>query len=324
MKRVLKIIFSVAAIGGAIFLFRSPIQDSVVRLENHYLPCSQPITYSIGSFDKRFGISQNDFLSAIREAERIWEQPIGKQLFAYASTSSSFDSAQDKLLGASNLKINLIYDERQDATIKLRKYGLTIQDSKASYDAVQAKYAALKAGYTSEKNSFESRVTAFKTRKAAYDTEVAYWNSRKGAPREAYDRLNAEKDNLNTELIAINQIQDDINIKVEDMNAMVVVLNRLAATLNLEAAKYNQVGSANSGEFEEGLYQSSPTGQEIDIYQFDDRAKLIRVLAHEFGHALGLEHLTNPKAIMYRLNQGANDKLTPDDIAAMKKQCNIK
>jgi predicted Zn-dependent protease len=51
------------------------------------------------------------------------------------------------------------------------------------------------------------------------------------------------------------------------------------------------------------------------------------VLAHEFGHALGLDHVEDPQAIMYYLmdKQNIKDlKLTTDDINALKKGCNIR
>jgi predicted Zn-dependent protease len=48
------------------------------------------------------------------------------------------------------------------------------------------------------------------------------------------------------------------------------------------------------------------------------------VLAHELGHALGLDHNEDSKAIMYRLNNGINEKLTNTDLVALKALCGIK
>ena len=128
---------------------------------------------------------------------------------------------------------------------------------------------------------------------------------------------------MDTEFIEINKLQTDLNSEVVNINALAIVLNRLVSSLNLEVNKFNTIGTSLGGEFEEGTYQEGPNGREIDIYQFDDEGKLARVLTHELGHALGLEHLENPKAIMYRLNNGVNEKLTADDIAALKKRCGL-
>lgn len=309
MKTFFNIIFSLALVGIAAYFFRTPLEDLWKRFEYFYLPCRSPISYSIGDFDERFRMTKAEFLQVIDEAEKIWEAPIDRDLFALTENG--------------DVKINLIYDERQEATDKLKTLGITVQDSRASYDALQLKFKALEAEYQRSKANFNSRFAAFEARKASYEAEVDQSNDRGGAPRDVYTRLQDEKEALNREIAALKQLQSNLNAQVDSINAMVEVLNRLAKSLNIEVEKYNEVGRENSEEFDEGTYKSGPEGQEIDIYQFDDRKKLLRVLAHELGHALGLDHVEASGAIMYRLNNGDTDTVTDADLEALKNRCDI-
>jgi predicted Zn-dependent protease len=309
-KIILNLIINLAILGGLVFVFRTPLQNLRNRFQAQYFPCSQPIAYSLGAFDKKFGISEKDFLSAIDAAEQVWEKPIGKDLFEYGANGP--------------LKINLIYDIRQEATHKLQALDLSVSDDKASYNSIKTKYNTLRAQYLVGKTALDAKIAAFEIMKNKYEAEVRTWNARGGANKEAYARLEADRLALNAAASDINQMQDALNAKIENINAMVVVLNRLATSLNITADTYNQIGDQLGGEFAEGTYQSGPEGERIDIYQFDNRAKLIRVLAHELGHALGLDHAEDQKAIMYRLNNGVNDKLTESDLALVKTHCQIK
>ncbi len=309
LRFLLNTILATIIIGGFVYFFRAPIRHSLTQIQTEYFPCRQPIAYSLGSFDEKFGISQKDFLSAISAAEQVWEDPISKDLFAYKEDGG--------------LKINLIYDNRQEATVKLQELGLSVKDDRDSYEAVKAKYDAMKASYLKDKAVLANTIAEFEVMKRKYEADVEYWNSRGGARKEAYDKLEEDRLALNAKIDQINQMQNNLNAKVNNINALVTVLNRLAASLNITVDKYNQIGGELGAEFEEGTYRSDQSGQAIDIYQFDNRAKLIRVLAHELGHALGLEHVEDAKAIMYSFNNGINDKPTDSDLSALKMLCNI-
>ena len=201
--------------------------------------------------------------------------------------------------------------------------GIVVENTKASYDALKSKYDSLVAEYEQEKNLFESRLAEFNSHKAKYEAEVAAANRRGGVNKETYNRLNVEKEYLSGEVSVLNQMQNSLNSKINEINALVAALNDLAKKLNINVDTYNTIGESLPREFDEGVYRADATGQEIDIYQFDNRSKLVRVLAHEFGHALGLDHIEDPKAIMYRLNNGINEKLTAADLVELKTLCKI-
>lgn len=272
-------------------------------------PCQKPILYSIGSFETRFGISRPEFLNAITQAKQVWEKPANRELFRFSDRG--------------NLQINLVDKGIQEKTLDLQQLNKRISQKKGSYESFKKQYSDLKASYELKKASYQRLFSDYENKKGDYDSKVAYWNSQGGAPEEEYQKLQQEKALLVETQNRLNTSRQDLNGIAENINALARQLNALAAESNLDVEKYNDSELVGK-EFRQGLYIQDSSGRRIEIYQFDNYEKLVRVLTHELGHALGLEHVDNPKAIMYRLHEGQNnDTLTADDIIQLKQICAI-
>lgn len=290
---------------------RDIVIEFVKNTTNLVNPCDSPITYSIGSFDNKFAITKQEFLASILQAEKIWEGSANKQLFTYVPAGGT-------------VTINLIYDDRQRVTDSLQKIGIVIEDNKESYNNLKAKYDSLTVNYDTNKKSLENAIALLNVKKEAYETEVNYWNNKGGAPKSEYEKLQIERNEINNEVSAINRYQASLNELADTINSIATAINLLIDKLNLNVNKYNTTRISNGEEFDEGEYIRDAKGQRINIYQFATENKLVRVIAHEFGHALGLQHVSDPKAMMYKLNQSTTEKLTIADINELNKICEIK
>lgn len=185
------------------------------------------------------------------------------------------------------LAISLVYDERE-ANAKL---GSEIALRQADADAART--------------ALESAQTDLATRQAAYSQTVASINARGGASRSEAAALDSER-------MSLNQLADSINRDIEDFNASI-------AALNAQVSEFNQLAGHT---FKEGEYARDSTGERITIFEFVGNKQLERVLAHEFGHAIGLDHNNDdPKSIMYAKNESGNLAPTSADLAALTAVC---
>lgn len=311
MKTFLKTLFWLFMIGLMVvtYQFRADVGKKITLIIDG-APCSKPITYSIGSFDTKFGISRSDFLKAISDAESVWEVALGKKLFQYSDSGK--------------LKVNLIYDYRQKATQTLNSIGETIDSGKMTYDQMKLKYQAISSSFESEKITLENLKNTYTQHLKSYEDRVSYWNAQGGAPKNEYNNMQAVQTSINQEVAIINQQIVKVNNLADALNSSARTLNGLATDLNSKVKTANKISASTGPEFDEGTYVENQSGERIDIYQYDSRSKLVRVLAHELGHALGLDHVDDPKAIMYRLNEGSNITTTADDIAELKMVCGVK
>ena len=281
------------------------------RFAKTSLACEEPITYMVGAFDRRFGISQKYFLDALGEAEAIWEEPLDMEFFVYAPESSG-------------MAVNLIYDYRQEVTSTLSGLEGVVEEDEATYQALRVKYVGLKTEYNSAKGIYDAHVREFNEQNALYQRQVESWNKSKRNSKEQFERLEADRKTLEAAIAELQLREAELNETAREINTLVGTLNRLAKSLNLNVETYNTIGASRGETFTGGVYRSTEGVQEINIYEFSSRGKLVRILAHELGHALGLEHLDDQEAMMYRLNEGDAGVLSEADLAALRTLCRVK
>jgi predicted Zn-dependent protease len=270
MKKLLSYVFLLALIGvSGYFIY-----------EKNLRPCDQPLEYSIGIFDSQFGISEEDFKSYITEAGSVWEKALDRKIFIY-NPSASF-------------KINLIYDERQLATIQKQKteFGLS---------AVEDAFKKLDADFSAFKSQYDQKV-------AVYEQNLALYRAGKYS--------NAEIGQLNVQADELNNMTKQLNALLSERNAKAVEYNKIAQDYNKQ---YN-----GGLEFNQAEYVNDSGGKRINVYQFGNQKDLILALTHELGHALGMNHVENPKSIMYYIT-GINAETSPiptaEDLAELNKVC---
>lgn len=294
--------------------------DFVYFVYDSLLPCKRTIPYTIGNFDERFGIKEEEFLDAIEQAENIWEKvPAleGRQLFAYDEEGEGGSKG--------GLEINLIYDYRQQVTDKIEDITVATSETREEYENLRNKYLSALTGYKQDERVYQRRVDSFLERQSVYNSQVSYWNKRGGASGETYQNLQKEGRALEVEFAAIKKMESNLAVQIRNINALVPEVNQLARELNLTAEVINEIGLERGEEFTEGEYIEGAGGRDrtINVYEWDTKEKLVRLLAHELGHAIGLSHIEDPNAVMYYLNQNKNGQLTASDREQLETFCKL-
>jgi len=264
-------------------------------------PLDTRLRYRIGAVDPKFKISKEQVQILAQQAADIWQLGTMKSLFVYDPNAK--------------LTINLIYDERQ-AESKARQQEMSILENTQQYTQNEKqKIQQLHKDLDIANRELNLQKTHYQNKVDQYNQLIHTINqSHQNLDSSSRLQLDQQKNQLMIEQEQLKQQLDHYNQKVYELNRQVGQFNAINQQFNQSIDQFNR--RFQPRQFDKGVFD----GKSINIYEFRSDADLRVTIAHEFGHALGLNHNNDPKALMYPVMQEQdlkNFKLTAADLAML-------
>ncbi|MBX7131939.1 MAG: matrixin family metalloprotease [Fimbriimonadaceae bacterium] len=287
----------------------SPQVKSTETTKSTANPKSEPgILWRIGNISPEFRVSAAQVQTAVERAVELWESAAGKPLFTFDSTRG--------------FPIDLVYDHRQvlwntrqTAEAEIEKRRLSVGKADQESKEAVAKLDAENKRLQSQKEAYDAKLDDFNRR-------VEEVNSQGGAAPEAASVLDEERRSLDDDrnrllqaVQALERFKVEVDQLVERRNQQAQALNRAVEAFNTQYGKTAvQLGQC---------VRRGSVVERIEVFAFSDENHLAIILAHELGHALGIEHVEGDGALMSAVEEGSKAptqlKLTARDIGALQK-----
>lgn len=236
--------------------------------------CGKPIYYSIGKIDNGFQVTETQLIEKTLSAAEIWNRAVGKDIFIYKPDNTA------------HLTVNLVYDGRQTSLSNINTINVQVSNDSDSLKKLIAE--------------FNVRKEALNLEVEALNNEVKAWNEKGGAPKDDYQKLIEKREAIQREIDAINREADILNNESTSLKEKISYLND----------NVDEFNTLLKSKPEEGIFD--PLNKKIDVYFYETDDRYIHTAAHEFGHALGLDHLEIDGSIMNPVSSDTTQLSTKD------------
>lgn len=268
-------------------------------------PCDEPLSYRLGTFDDQFSLPSSTARELLADAEAVWERELDRELFVYEPTG--------------DLAVNFIFDSRQQRTNTANEIESELDDLRSSHEEIASRFEQIVSNYQDRLTAYEADRRSYQNRLADYNNRVENYNEQGGASPSVQEELAEEKSELERQQADLEQRRLTLEALQQDIEQLAVEGNSLAQAYNEKADTYQDRFGTNQ-EFNQATYVDG----DINVYQFEGEDDLRLALAHELGHALGIEHVSESQSLMYPLMEDQplnNLTLSAEDKAALSRLC---
>jgi len=272
-------------------------------------PCQSPLTFSVGEIDDRFGVTESEVRSAIINVAEVWSDAAGTPVATFSEDGE--------------IKVHLIYDEQQQLTDRERQFRNRLQMREYQISAFENDYQASVQRFEERNEEYQRESERVQQAMTQLNDWIQQINSQGGFNSEQLELLKERRERIDRMSERMEQSGAVITEKVDEINVQLRQLNRMVEEKNELIQEYNRTFSGTR-RFTQGSYERSGDRRWISVFQFANSEEMELVIAHEVGHALGLDHVDNPASVMHQLmGQQVRTELvlTDEDRDALRDAC---
>ena len=272
--------------------------------------CEETITWKFGTVDSRFDIDKDSLKTVVQRVSGLWSGAAGYSVIAYEPEG--------------DVELNFYYTDQQQYTDNEQELSNRISRLRQMYYSKNVIYQRQKNLFEREEQSFNKKQSEYNALVESYNQTLNRIQTAGVRSRELDDRLKRLKREAELQEAILETSRRELHENEQELQKLSEKLNERADVINELVYQY-QKRFSSWRTFYQGVYLNVGGKRKINIYQFDDIGRLKLILAHEFGHAIGLRHVGNPKSVMYYLTERQNTRnlqLSDEDVRAIQDRCN--
>lgn len=300
------LLFAVIAAGAYYFVLSG---NNNSQLNREQIPCSKTLTLYIGEIDNRYAISETELGNILAEVAALWSEAAGQEVFSFSDEG--------------DIAVNLVYSEDQARSSRERQHSNRIENMRVEISLLEREFNQTQARYDEDISDYNSDARSLQADMDALSSFISRRNEQGGFSEQEARQLEERQHRIDNRVRELDLRRVALNGRAEELSRQLIHLNNRISEKNRAIEEYNRAFSGTR-RFTQGSYEWQGAERRINIFHFIDNRELRLVLAHETGHALGIDHVENSESVMYHLmgNQNTNEIiLSLEDRAALQNIC---